>query len=326
MLKLLESLPKNRAPIFATHSGTFHCDEVVAISMLRMLVPHFTLIRSRSDEELRTADVVVDVGGVFDPATLRFDHHQRGFDDYFSDQYRSVTKLSSAGLVFKYFGRDLLQRCFGVQDSMLEKAFLRVYHNFICSVDAIDNGVDIAAAPKYKVSTDLASRVSRKNPGWNESGSDENERFRAALDVATEEINAQIHAVVSSWLPARVLVEEAVHARLNFHPSGKVIRLKQFCPWVEHLQDIEDETDGLHILFCVFEDQGGQFRVRAMPAARGSFENRLSLPENMRGLRDAELCEKAGISDLTFVHHSGFIGGTRTEAAAIALIEKTLKL
>ena len=113
--------------------------------------------------------------------------------------------------------------------------------------------------------------------------------------------------------------------RLTYHPSGKVIRLSQFCPWVEHLQDIEDENTDLEILFCVFSDQGGQFRVRAMPASRGSFENRLSLPENLRGLRDSELCAKSGLEDMVFVHHSGFIGGTKTEEAAIKLIDLALR-
>jgi len=282
MLKLAERLPKNRLPIFATHSGTFHCDEVVAISMLRMLMPEFTLIRSRVEDEIRAADIVVDVGGVFDESTCRFDHHQRGFDDYFTEEHRSVTKLSSAGLVYKYFGRDLLQRCFNVPEAWLETAFARIYKNFICSVDAIDNGVDIAPTLKYKVNTDLASRVSRMNPGWNEDASDETGRFMAALDIATEEIKAQVDSVVRWWLPARVLVEEAVASRFSYHPSGQVIRLKQFCPWVEHLQDLEDESVDLKVLFCVFSDQTGQLRVRAMPAARGSFENRLGLPGNLR--------------------------------------------
>jgi uncharacterized UPF0160 family protein len=82
---MLQRLPKNRKPVFATHSGTFHCDEVVALSMLRMLVPEFTLVRSRDDSELKAADIVVDVGGVFDSETMRFDHHQRGFDGFFSE-------------------------------------------------------------------------------------------------------------------------------------------------------------------------------------------------------------------------------------------------
>lgn len=49
---------------------------------------------------MATCDVVVDVGGVYDPATQRYDHHQRGFTEVFGGKFD--TKLSSAGLVYKY--------------------------------------------------------------------------------------------------------------------------------------------------------------------------------------------------------------------------------
>ncbi len=44
-------------------------------------------------------DAVLDVGGIYDPATDRYDHHQRGFEQAFGHGF--VTKLSSAGLVYK---------------------------------------------------------------------------------------------------------------------------------------------------------------------------------------------------------------------------------
>lgn len=48
---------------------------------------------------LETLDAVLDVGGIYDPETDRYDHHQRGFDQNFGHGF--VTKLSSAGLVYK---------------------------------------------------------------------------------------------------------------------------------------------------------------------------------------------------------------------------------
>jgi uncharacterized UPF0160 family protein len=57
------------------------------------------LKRSRDPAVLDTCDIVVDVGGVYDEAIQRFDHHQRGFEEVFGNGY--VTKLSSAGLVYK---------------------------------------------------------------------------------------------------------------------------------------------------------------------------------------------------------------------------------
>jgi uncharacterized UPF0160 family protein len=45
-------------------------------------------------------DILVDVGGIYDPARHRYDHHQIGFTGTLDDKH--TTKLSSAGLVYKY--------------------------------------------------------------------------------------------------------------------------------------------------------------------------------------------------------------------------------
>ena len=76
-------------------------DEALAIFMLKRL-PHYKyaeIIRSRDAAVLDTCDMLVDVGSVYDPAALKFDHHQRGFMETFSDEFK--TKLSSAGLIYK---------------------------------------------------------------------------------------------------------------------------------------------------------------------------------------------------------------------------------
>jgi uncharacterized UPF0160 family protein len=57
------------------------------------------LKRSRDPDVLDACDVVVDVGAVYDEATLKFDHHQRGFTEVFGHGFE--TKLSSAGLIYK---------------------------------------------------------------------------------------------------------------------------------------------------------------------------------------------------------------------------------
>ena len=56
--------------------------------------------RSRDPVVLDACDIVVDVGAVYDESNQRFDHHQRGFQEIFGHGY--TTKLSSAGLIYKY--------------------------------------------------------------------------------------------------------------------------------------------------------------------------------------------------------------------------------
>ncbi len=57
-----------------THDGAFHCDEVLACAMLKHL-PQFKdaeIVRTRDQSKLDQCDIVVDVGGTYDPAKHRF--------------------------------------------------------------------------------------------------------------------------------------------------------------------------------------------------------------------------------------------------------------
>src|SRR5690554_1638978 len=54
--------------------------------------PDAELVRTRDEARLTEADVVFDVGGVYDPERLRFDHHQNSY----------TGPLSSAGMVLEW--------------------------------------------------------------------------------------------------------------------------------------------------------------------------------------------------------------------------------
>ena len=56
------------------------------------------------------------------------------------------------------------------------------------------------------------------------------------------------------------------------------------------------------------------------------FFDRLSLPEDWRGLRDAVLTEKSGIPGCIFVHAGGFIGGNDTYDGALEMARRSLKM
>lgn len=80
-IALMASQPKKMNPskIIGTHNGTFHCDEVLACCMLKML-PEYDdakIVRTRDENVLKTCDIVVDVGGEYEPLSHRYDHHQR---------------------------------------------------------------------------------------------------------------------------------------------------------------------------------------------------------------------------------------------------------
>lgn len=60
-------------------------------------------------------DIVVDVGARFEPENKRFDHHQREFKETMSSLkvLNYHTKLSSAGLVYAYYGKAVINSLTG---------------------------------------------------------------------------------------------------------------------------------------------------------------------------------------------------------------------
>jgi len=97
-------------------------------------------------------------------------------------------------------------------------------------------------------------------------------------------------------------------------------------PWKTHLYELERKhaAEGA-VLFVLYTDQAGMWRVQAVTKEGTEFTNRLSLPEAWRGVRDAKLCELSGIAGCRFCHAAGFIGGNDTFEGALAMARKALE-
>ena len=183
--------------------------------------------------------------------------------------------------------------------------------------------------PKYRISTNLSSRVKCFNPDWmDEKSSDEiDELFQEAKAYVGAEFIDKVKYFALSWLPARKIVEAAVKNRFETHSSGQIIELLRFCPWQEHLRDIEKDVGDVEIKFAIFNggSKGGDdFRVQGVPVEGGSFLCRKFLNKKWRGLRDDELAKAADIEGIKFVHATGFIGGHKSRDGALEMAVKSL--
>lgn len=79
-----------------THSGTFHCDEILAVYLLSQH-PDFCnheVLRTRDQSLLDQCDIVVDVGSIFDPSKKLYDHHQVTFKESFTSLRPELGKIS----------------------------------------------------------------------------------------------------------------------------------------------------------------------------------------------------------------------------------------
>lgn len=333
-----------------THNGHFHADEALAVYMLRLLPTYAnsTLVRTRDPALLETCHTVVDVGGEYNPETNRYDHHQRTFDTTFDGR---PTKLSSAGLVYKHFGKSIISQTIKKSEDDEDVGLLwnKIYESLIEAVDANDNGISaydpdgIKAAGLTKRFSDggftLASIVSSLNPNWNdpapsdpkEAQAAEDEKFLAASKVMGEHFSRNLEYYAKSWLPARDIVKEAYNKRSQYDPEGRILVLEgQSVPWKDHLYTLEDAegTDKkvLYVLYAEKPVPGSKWRIQTVPVTKDSFQSRKPLPEAWRGVRDEALDGVTGIPGGVFVHAAGFIGGNKTFEGARDMAVKALTL
>ncbi|KAG6381196.1 GAMM1 protein [Boletus reticuloceps] len=303
-----------------THDGTFHCDEALAVFLLRLTETYRAadVKRSRDPVVLDTCHIVVDVGAVYDESNQRFDHHQRDFQGVFGHGF--TTKLSSAGLIYKHFGKDIIATQIGVEvdHPNVHVLWLKLYKEFIEGIDAIDNGISQYSSqeqPRYSNRTDLSSRISWLNPAWNEEFTPEviDSCFANASRLTGDEFLGRLRYYANAWLPARDIVLATLSARCSEDSNGRILLFQRFVPWKEHLFQLEAELgiagDGLPLYVVYPDETSGNWRVQAVPVSPDSFVSRKALPEEWRGHRDDYLSKLTGIDGCIFVHASGFIGG-----------------
>ena len=319
-----------------THSGTFHCDEALACGMLKLL-PRYkdvAIVRTRDASLLDKCDIVVDVGGIYDHSSKRYDHHQRTFTSVY-EEIGHKTKLSSAGLVYKHYGREVIKELaseVGASEEDIEQIYLKVYKNFVEEIDGIDNGVECFNSKdrNYAVTTNLSARVGRLNPSWHEPSDDEtrNELFRNAVVLTRTEFIQRVHGYLYDWLPAKEIVTKAITK--CFEKGERILIFDDYCPWKSHMFDIEEKLGKAgEILYVLYPEDGstretGKWRIQAAPVEADSFAQRKSLPEPWRGLRDQELSKVSGIDGCVFVHTAGFIGGNLSFQGAYEMAKKAV--
>eukprot|EP01118_Nematostelium_gracile_P002361 TRINITY_DN12591_c0_g1_i2.p1 TRINITY_DN12591_c0_g1~~TRINITY_DN12591_c0_g1_i2.p1 ORF type:complete len:352 (-),score=83.42 TRINITY_DN12591_c0_g1_i2:50-1054(-) len=312
-----------------THGGHFHCDEVLACFMLKQTAEwkHAEIVRTRDPLVLESCDLLVDVGSIYDPEKNRFDHHQRSFNETFSEA--KETKLSSAGLIYRHFGKELIQSLLKLtNETDLKLLYDKIYDDLIESLDAVDNGIEqYDGQPKFNSTTHLSARIHRMNPRWTSKDHHSDSKFKKAMEVAGMEFMDILSFTYESWLPARQVVIDAIENRFSTDASGKIIYIDNVCPWEDHLFALEKEISIEPLIqYVVFPGGSKMFRVTAVAIRPHCFELRNGLKKEWRGLTRAELEKQCEIPDTIFVHHNGWIGGNLTKEGAIEMAKVSMSV
>jgi uncharacterized UPF0160 family protein len=280
----------------ATHNGNFHADDVFSIAALKNIYPTSNLIRTRNLELIGKADIVIDVGGEYNPDEGRFDHHQRGG----AGERENGIPYSSFGLIWQKYGLELCQGNQEVANS--------VDAGLVSMIDAIDCGYAEGVTKGINQGVSLSQTISMFNPTWQEE-SHFDTCFDEAVDFASRVLTRFI-ASANGGISAKEIVAKAIENA----EDPRVIVLEKYTPWKRTVHALSTEA-----LYMVYPSGSGPWRVQTVPVEPGSFEDRKPLPKAWAGLSDEALKEVTGIDDAMFCHNGLFIAGAES-------FESTMKM
>lgn len=310
----------------ATHSGSFHADDVFGVGVLAVLHPRHEIVRTRDVATIASADFAVDVGGEWDAARGRFDHHQRGFAGQRPRADGKGEGYASAGLVWNAFGERYVAHVARELGASLDAdAVARVAQDvdsaLVRYLDLVDTGAQMVAPGMFG----LSSQVALLNSSWlEERGLDATglarlqlERFHEAMAIVQRLLQRLVARRIGQELAAGKV--RAAERLLD----GRVLVLREGgMPWTSVV--VSEMPEVLLVLYPESDEGGQRFVLRTVPVAPDSFANRMDLPRAWAGLRDRELAAASGVADATFCHTNLFIAVARSFEGGLQLARLAL--
>lgn len=326
-----------------THDGIFHADEIMGLALIKKLFEingkspsDLLVLRTRNQEQLDECDIVIDVGGEYDPSRARFDHHQREFHKTYSDERDQ--RLSSAGLVFLHYGDHLFtDDCIPgmkkmtspdgdsfilMSDSNIKlpvsviKQYL--YDRLFAEIDAADHGAKaVSTDPNSTITfnTTLSQTIAMFNSTMS---------FDAALNYCSMTLNHHLTYSFTTWV--QNYLQLYTHLQLNhkLHKANKVpwltLSLSAYFDFQYAFFRMGRDADFKNVRAIVYPKSGshdiqeeadpvntGPYHVQLVPKSFTDKTLRYNVPPEWLGRRGEDAANATGIKGVQFVHQSGFL-------------------
>lgn len=284
-----------------THSGSFHADDVFAVATLQLHfgVENIEVVRTRDEAIIATGDIVVDVGGVYDPGRQKFDHHQNG-----APVRDNSIPYAAFGLVWKHYGESLA----GGPEVAAE-----IERKLVLPIDANDVGVSLYDVNDKGITpATLQDILSLWRPTWDSIG---------GTDSAFAEV---------CGLARDILSRAVAHAKSDLEHKQYVESVYQTAEDKSIL--IFDKSVSTHFLIehpeviaAIYpSEEGDRWSVAMVRKNFDSFEPRAKFSESWTGLRGAELAASSGIEDAVFCHKAGYLFVAKSKEGAVEAARKAL--
>ncbi|MFT6925802.1 MAG: uncharacterized UPF0160 family protein [Psychromonas sp.] len=207
-----------------THDGSFHADEVTAVALLLLYKivdsNQLEIIRTRNIDLIKQADIVLDVGGIHDIKTCRFDHHQI-----------KDGQVSSVGMVWSWIKQ---KTC---EESPEIDAFVLAIDKHDCGIEKMSDFSFTAIIAAYNCA-DLFNEKQQQLAFY--------DAFKMALKFLTHLQKKQLQLKRSAKIIAVSEVKEI--------GKNKVLILSEYAPsWPDLVHGESKYTEITHVLWFVKE-------------------------------------------------------------------------
>jgi len=288
-----------------THNGRFHADDVFAVAILAIYFnDEIEIIRTRDESTISLADIVLDVGRVYDPSKQKFDHHQ----DTFTEKRPNNIPYSAVGLIWKEYGDKITGN--ETLTNRLDKILFE-------KIDAEDNGIDFVHPDHliyqpYTIQDVISSFV----PSFkNKNDVAEYEGFIKAVEFAKQLINQVVNKLKDN-IEGENLAREVIEKQKD----NQYIIIENRIPWSSVILDYQKP------LFIVeFNPNNNEWRITAIRKSEKSlFDVRKNLPQSWGGKEGSDLEKVTGVKGAKFCHKGLFLAIASDKESAIKLVELAL--
>lgn len=317
-----------------THDGRFHADDVGAVALLTNYYKRKSIepivIRSRETSLLESSDIVLDVGLIYDPKTHRYDHHQ-DCNETFNPS--SKIPLSSIGMVWKHFGKEILEMYVENHNTLkefpnwtdyIDDLHEEVYFKLISEIDGNDNGVPIVKGGQrnYHSNMNLPAIISALNTKDPNNQELQLEAFYKAVDIFCNVFDIKLSETISEYFDFREnceRVRELINSSMPY-PDVYPVYLNTGDK-IKGIYKCLDELDpDRNIKFIIYKKTEDCFRIRTRNQKDNFFVPIVPL------ISEEEATELLGESkdSLIFIHKNLFAGATKTLESATKIVTESL--
>ncbi len=288
-----------------THDGIFHCDELFALAVLIIYFKKekkkIEVIRARDTEKIALADIVVDVGGKYDPDKKRFDHHQASVDLV----RENGIPYASFGLVWKHYGHKITS-----SKEVAEK----IEQKLVLPVDALDNNIKLST-PITKGLSEYALHQTISAIGMAYGDNKLDKAFKKSLELAVLVLTGEIKRVELKLLGEIMVTNEIIK---QGHPEYLV--LEKYFAWDNAVSKYKN------IKLVIFPDKSStNWCIQtARDNGEDTVDDRIKFPVEWRGLEKKDLAEVSQIAGSVFCHKGGFFAVVTSKEDAISMAQKVV--